>query len=123
VQDVFYSQSFKHGDIGPILHDSEREAGVNGPAIHRHRAGAALAIVRALFRIGEVEMIEKRIELGRPTAPALVTLCCPLTLSATETPVVAPGQSLSAAVVACVMSKPFSVTGILIVGTKWFFLF
>lgn len=84
VQDVFYSQSFEHGDIGPILHDSEREAGVNGPAIHRRRAGAALTIVTTLFRTREVEMIEKRIELGRSTAPALVTLCCPLTLSATE---------------------------------------
>ncbi|HET6943379.1 MAG TPA: hypothetical protein VFH89_14585 [Sphingomicrobium sp.] len=32
------------------------------PAVYQHRAGAALAMVTALFRAGEVEVIAKRIE-------------------------------------------------------------
>jgi hypothetical protein len=49
VQDAFPSQSFDRGAVGPILHDSEREAGTNPPAVYQHRAGAALAMVTALF--------------------------------------------------------------------------
>ena len=114
VQDVFYSLSFEHGDIGPFLHDSEREAGVNGPAIHRHRAGAITAFVRT----GEVEMIAKRIG-ANVSCPLL-----PVDIERYRAPIVGTGPVfVRATVVACVMSKPFSVTSILIEGTKWVFLF
>ena len=49
-----------------VLHDGEREAGIDAPSVDQHRAGAALAVIAALLGAGEVEMIAQRVEQGRP---------------------------------------------------------
>ena len=48
-------QPLDRGDFGAVLHDGQREAGVDPPAVDQHRAGAALAVVAALLRAGQRE--------------------------------------------------------------------
>ena len=42
------------------------EAGIDAPPVDQHRAGAALAVVAALLRAGQVEMVAQGIEQGGP---------------------------------------------------------
>ena len=48
----------------PSMHDRERQAGIDAPAIDDHGAGAALAVVAALLGAGEMQMLAQRIEQG-----------------------------------------------------------
>ena len=51
---------------GAALHrDRKRQAGEHAPAVDQHRAGAALAVVAALLRAGEAEVLAQRIEQRR----------------------------------------------------------
>ena len=52
--------------FGAVLHDGERQARIDPPAVDQHRAGAALAVIAALLRAGQVEMVAQRVEQGRP---------------------------------------------------------
>jgi hypothetical protein len=47
------------------MHDRQREAGINAPAVDDDRAGAALTVVAALLGAGEVEMLALCVEQGR----------------------------------------------------------
>ena len=59
-------QAFDRGDLGAVLHDGQRQAGIDAPAVDQHRAGAALAVVAALLGAGQVEVVAQRVEQGRP---------------------------------------------------------
>src|SRR5262249_47242582 len=59
-------QTFDRGHAGAILHDGEREARHNTPAVEQHRAGAALAVVATLLRAGQIEVLAQCIEQGGP---------------------------------------------------------
>ena len=60
------SKALDRGDLGAVLHDGEREAGNDPASVHQHRAGAALAVIAALFRARQVEAVPQGIEQGRP---------------------------------------------------------
>src|SRR5262249_52747861 len=49
-----------------ILHDRQREARIDAPAVEENGAGAALAVVAALFGPGKVEIEAQRVEQGGP---------------------------------------------------------
>ena len=53
------------GDACAILHDRQRQAGNNAPAVDQHGAGAALALVATLFRAGQIEMLAQHVEQRR----------------------------------------------------------
>ena len=57
-----------NGDVRAIFHDGKCKARVDTPAIDQHRAGAALAVIAALFRAGQVEMFAQGVEQGGPGA-------------------------------------------------------
>ena len=59
-------QALDGGDFGAVLHHRERQAGIDPPPVHQHRAGAALAVVAALLGSGQIEMVAQRVEQGRP---------------------------------------------------------
>ncbi len=66
MQRAVHRQAFDGGDLGAILHDGEREARIDAPAVDQDRAGAALPVVAALLGAGQVEMVAQRIEQGCP---------------------------------------------------------
>ena len=66
MQRAVFGKPFDGGDLGAVLHDGEREAGIDAPSVDQDRAGAALAVVAAFLGAGEVEMVAQRIEQGRP---------------------------------------------------------
>ena len=59
-------QSLDGGDLGAVLHDRQREAGIDPPPVDQHGAGAALAVIAALLGAGQIEMVAQRVEQGRP---------------------------------------------------------
>ena len=66
MQRPVFRQPFNRGDARTVDHDCKRQAGNNAPAINQHRAGAALTLVTALFRAGQVKMLAQHIEQCRP---------------------------------------------------------
>src|SRR5207244_8421356 len=52
--------------IGAVLHNGECETGIDPPPVQQHGARAALAMIAALLRAGQVEMVAQRIEQGGP---------------------------------------------------------
>ena len=66
VQRAIGREAFDGGDLRAVLHDRERQAGIDAPAVNQHGAGAALAVIAALFCAGEVEMIAQCVEQRRP---------------------------------------------------------
>jgi hypothetical protein len=66
VQCAIRCQPLDRGHFGTVLHNGEREAGIDPAAVHQHGARAALAVITALFRAGQVEMVAQRIEQCRP---------------------------------------------------------
>ena len=48
-----------------VMHHRQRQAGIDAAAVDQHRAGAALAVVAALLRAGEREMLAQSIEQSR----------------------------------------------------------
>ena len=67
-------EAFDGRDLRAVLHDGEREAGIDAPAVDQHRAGAALAVVAALLGAGEVEMLAQRVEQRRPGRDAQLVI-------------------------------------------------
>src|SRR3954469_437555 len=62
------------GDRGPILHDSQCEAGIDPPTVDQDGAGAALAMVAAFLRAGQIEMVAQRVQKRRPGCDRQPTL-------------------------------------------------
>jgi hypothetical protein len=54
------------GDGGSLLHDSEREAGIDAAPIDKNRAGPALPMVTSLFRAHKPEVLAQRIKKACP---------------------------------------------------------
>src|SRR5262249_43687790 len=59
-------QAFDGRDPRAIVHNRQREARIDAPALEENGAGAALAVVAPLFRSGEVEIEAQRIEQRGP---------------------------------------------------------
>ncbi len=59
-------QTLDGGHLRAVLHDGERQAGVDAPAVDQHGAGAALAVIAALFGAGQVEMVAQSVKERRP---------------------------------------------------------
>ena len=66
MQRAIRRQALDGGHFGAVLHDGEREAGIDPPPVHQHGARAALAVIATLLGAGQVEMVAQRIEQGRP---------------------------------------------------------
>ena len=49
-------------DLGAVVRDREREAGVDAAAVEQDRAGAALAVVAALLRAGQPEVLAQQVQ-------------------------------------------------------------
>jgi hypothetical protein len=58
------SQPLDGGDLIALVHHRQRQTRVDAHAVHQHRAGAALAVVAALFRALQIEVLAERVEQG-----------------------------------------------------------
>ena len=61
-----FDQAFDCCDLRAVLHDRERQAGIDPATIDQDRAGAALAVVATLFCPGQADVNPERIEKRRP---------------------------------------------------------
>jgi hypothetical protein len=59
------AQAFDGGDLGALVHDGQRQAGVDALAVHQHGAGAALPVVAALLGAGQVQVLAQGVEQAR----------------------------------------------------------
>ena len=75
-------QPLDRRDLSAVLHDRERQAGIDPPTVDQHRAGAALPVVAALLCSGQAETIAERVEQRCPRRNQLFR-CSPLTCSVT----------------------------------------
>jgi hypothetical protein len=66
MQCAVFCKAFDGGDFRAVLHDRQRQAGIDAAAVDQNRAGAALPMVAALFGAGQTEMVAQRIEQGGP---------------------------------------------------------
>ena len=66
VQRARRAQAFDRHDLVALVHDGERQARVDAPAVDQHGAGAALPVVAALLGAGQVQMLAQRVEQRRP---------------------------------------------------------
>ena len=64
MQRVAVRHAFDGQDIGAVVAERQRKAGIHPPAVEQHGAGAALAPVAALLRPGEIEPLTQQIEQG-----------------------------------------------------------
>ena len=55
-------QAFDGGDRLAVVHDRERQAGIDAPSVQQHGAGAALAVVAAFLRAGHRHMLAQRVQ-------------------------------------------------------------
>ena len=56
------SQTLDGEDVVALMHHRERQAGIDPPPIHQHRAGAALAVIAPLLGAGQMQMLAQQIE-------------------------------------------------------------
>jgi len=49
-------KGFDRRDLRALVHDRKGQAGIDAPPIEEHGAGAALALIAALLRAGQVEV-------------------------------------------------------------------
>ena len=70
MQCVGRAQALDGGDLVPVVHQGEAQAGIHAPAVHMHRARAALPVIAALFRSGEGDGLAEAIEQRRPRIDA-----------------------------------------------------
>ncbi len=56
MQRAICRKTLDSGDLGAVFHDGKGQAGIDPSPINQNRAGAALAVVAALFGAGEIEM-------------------------------------------------------------------
>ena len=59
-------EPFNRGDLVAFVHDGEAETAVNSSAVDQNGAGAALPVIAALLRSGELEMFPQQIEKRGP---------------------------------------------------------
>src|SRR5258708_6834041 len=50
-------EAFDRGDLGAIVHDRKRQARIDAPSVNQYGAGAALALIAAFLRAGQVEAL------------------------------------------------------------------
>jgi hypothetical protein len=62
MQHVAPRQPFDGGEGLAVVHCHQRQAGIDSPTFHQHRAGAALAVVAAFFGTGQLQMLAQDIE-------------------------------------------------------------
>ena len=60
VQLVAFRETFDSGDFAAVVNHCERETRVDAPAVDEDRAGAALAVIAAFLRAGQIECSRSR---------------------------------------------------------------
>ena len=60
-----HSLPLDRGDEVAVVHDRERQAGVDAASFDQHRARAALAVIATFFRAGQGEVLPQSIEQRR----------------------------------------------------------
>jgi hypothetical protein len=56
------AQAFNGGDLVALVHDGQREAGVDAAAVHVDGTGSALAVVTAFLGAGETDGLAQAVE-------------------------------------------------------------
>ena len=62
MQPVAVRDALDRQDLGAVVADRERQAGIDPPPVDEHRAGAALAAVAALLGAGQIEPLAQQVE-------------------------------------------------------------
>ncbi|GJE44725.1 hypothetical protein AEGHOMDF_3915 [Methylobacterium soli] len=62
MQVVRLAEPLDGGDLRALMHHGERQAGIDAPPVHDHRAGPALTVVAALLRAGQVQVLARGVE-------------------------------------------------------------
>src|SRR5204863_780221 len=65
MQLIAVRESLDRRDLVAVMYDREAETGINSPAVDEHRARAALPVIAAFLRTGQLQMFAKRIEQRR----------------------------------------------------------
>ena len=65
MQRAIVRQTLDRGDLRAIVHDGERQAGIDTPSVDENGASAALALIAAFFRAGQVQMLAQQIKKRR----------------------------------------------------------
>ena len=68
-------EAFYGRDLGAVFHHREGQAGIDPPAVDKHRAGAALAVITAFLRAGQIKVIAQRVEQRDPGPQLELRLC------------------------------------------------
>ena len=58
-------QALDGGDLRPVVHHRQSQAGVDPPAVNQHRAGPAGALVAALLRSGQSRPFAQHVQQRR----------------------------------------------------------
>jgi len=66
MQRAIFGQAFDRCDLRAVLHDRERQAGIDPATIDQNRAGAALTVVATLLRSGQADVNPQRVKKRRP---------------------------------------------------------
>ena len=74
MQCVGRAEALDGRDLVPVVHQGQAQAGIHAPAIHVHRARAALAVITALLRSGESNGLAEAIEQRRSRIDAKLVL-------------------------------------------------
>ena len=98
VQGARRAETFDRHDLVALVHDGERQARVDAPAVDQHRAGAALPVVAALLGAGQVQVLAQRVEQRRARVQLEAAAAGPLTVNVTFALLVSAGFVSRAAV-------------------------
>jgi hypothetical protein len=60
------SQALDGGDAASLVHQGERQAGINAASVDNDRAGSALAVIATFFSPGKMQVLAKGVEQRRP---------------------------------------------------------
>ena len=62
MQFVPMTEAFDSRDVIAIVRDGQRQTGINAPTVDEDRASAALPVIAAFFRAGQMEAFAQQIE-------------------------------------------------------------
>ena len=66
MQFITARESFDRNDLIAFVHQRESETGVDSPAVDQHGARAALAMIAAFFRTGQLQSFPQCVEQRHP---------------------------------------------------------
>ena len=62
VKIIWRTQAFNGGDLGPLMHDCKRQAGIKPATIDQHGTGSALSVIATFLGTDQMQIFTQSVQ-------------------------------------------------------------